>query len=385
MKTPKHIAFLLLAAAFVSCSDAPEEQSVGNVLSFSVSHEWPDETPLSRSSWDNMGFVSGDQIEVFACYQEQANASSFSPNFMNQQTVNYDGFNWSYSPLKYWPVNGHLKFCSWTTLHEKNPNYLKVLDTEGLGRATVTYECRTGLDPLYEANADIDIANGTLSGDVTGNSNGTVKLTFHPAPNRYDIVATADKILYDPEHDAPGEYKECRFLILNFKMWGVYKKAKYSMSEGKWYGHEGMYTKEDPLDMTTYLNRVNVEEVLKGYTYNNKLEWDTPSAVIVGEATESQPHTNLFSKPGFFIPADIADIPGNEAGFEIQYVILTNEYGKTDYKETGVITRTGSLKKAFDESHNGRVTSVTDINLHFSIEELTVTVTLKDYTYKPMF
>ena len=385
MKTPKHIAFLLLAAAFVSCSDAPEEQPVGNVLSFSVSHEWPDETPLSRSSWDNMGFEEDNEIEVFACYSEQANASSFSPNFMNRQTVIYDGNGWSYSPLKYWPVNGSLKFHAWAPAeqsHNENP-YLRVVNHDSSGKPVLSYECRTGLDPFYEANATIDIADGVLKGDAAKGS--SVNLTFHPAPNRYDIVATADTILYDsPDRNPTGDYQECRFLIISFKIWGVYKKAEYSMTEDKWYNHDGMYTKEDPLDMTPYLNWSDTEASIPGYKLDSIADYVTPRAVIIGETSKNQ-HTKLFIKPGFFIPADTADIPGNEAGFEIQYVVLTNKPGETEYKETGIITRSGSLKDAFNAQHNGRVHFVTDINLHFSIEELTVTCTLKDYIYKPMF
>ncbi len=387
MMTTKQIALFLLAAAFVSCSESAEEQPVGNVLCFSASHEWPDESPLSRSSWDNMGFVKGNEIEVFACYKEQADASPFSPNFMNRQIVSYDGFKWTYSPLKYWPMNGQMTFHGWAPTepsHEENP-YLTVCGCDEHGMSVLSYECRTGLDPFYEATDTVGIANGVLSGEAARDGNGRVTLTFHPVPNRYDIVATADKILYDPEHGAPGDYQECRFLIISFKIWGVYKKAEYSMSDDKWYNQTGMYTKEEPLDMTPYLNFVDTEASIPDYKIDSIADYVTPRAVIVGETPADGQPTKLFNKPGFFIPADPADIPDNEAGFEIQYVVLTNKPSETEYKETGIITRSGSLKEAFNEKHNGRVRFVTDINLHFSIEELTVTCTLYDYIYKAMF
>lgn len=395
MKRSHYLAFFVLSAVSAACTDSSVDTPEPNAVCFSASQDWPDEDAPSRSKFP-MGFNEGDDVEVFACHTEQADASSsFTSNFMNRQIVHYDGTAWTYSPTKYWPLSGQIKFHGWAPTEANN--YLKRLSYNGTtGLPTFNYECLTGFEPFYEANTIVKANNGELSGDDISGF-GRLQLIFHPVPNRYDIVATADTRLYDsPDPNPTGEYQECRFLIRSFKFWGVYKKAKYDMATDRWYGQEGQYTHDEPLDMTPYLNMVKVEDAVPGYKYEPDPGYDydpanppgsgyhTEYAVVVGESKEGQ-HTQLFSKPGFFIPADIADIPGNEAGFEITYVVLTNKPGTHDYKETGIITRSGSLKEAFNDKHNGRVHYVTDINLHFKIEELTITVNLYDYIYKPMF
>jgi len=52
-------------------------------------------------------FPANDSIGVFACYTGDMvyDLTSVSPDFMYDQKVTYDGSNWTYSPVKYWPNN----------------------------------------------------------------------------------------------------------------------------------------------------------------------------------------------------------------------------------------------------------------------------------------
>ena len=51
----------------------------------------------------DVAFAAGDKIGIFACYRDTNNSPTiFSPNFMHNQPVAYDGNIWTYSPTKYW-------------------------------------------------------------------------------------------------------------------------------------------------------------------------------------------------------------------------------------------------------------------------------------------
>jgi hypothetical protein len=52
-----------------------------------------------------------DSIGVFACYtgEMEYDLTSVSPDFMYNQKVTYEGGNWTYSPVKYWPNNASEK------------------------------------------------------------------------------------------------------------------------------------------------------------------------------------------------------------------------------------------------------------------------------------
>lgn len=50
------------------------------------------------------GFVAGDTIAVFGYYRQAGQEiGSVCPNFMYDQPVVFNGTNWYYSPIKYWP------------------------------------------------------------------------------------------------------------------------------------------------------------------------------------------------------------------------------------------------------------------------------------------
>ena len=69
--------------------------------------------------------------------------------------------------------------------------------------------------------------------------------------------------------------------------------------------------------------------------------------------------------------------------FEVVYVVLTKPVDRNEYKESGIVTRSGSLSEIF--SGKGLIEKNININLLFGIDGVTVTRTLEDYQYKPMF
>lgn len=91
---------------------------------------------------------------------------------------------------------------------------------------------------------------------------------------------------------------------------------------------------------------------------------------------------HFFNQPANLIPLTEED-PDNEPMFQVVYVVLTNPKGSQEYKESGIVTRSGSLKEAF--SNKGLIKKNLHINIIFSVDGVTVTCNLYDYNHKPMF
>lgn len=367
MKRFKHIVVALsVVTLFFGCSKTVEDITEARAITFSIPREWPGEGVRTRAGSPGV-FNPDDEIGVFACYNPQADAGStpFTPNFMRNQLVTFDGSVWSYSPTKYWPTDGIVRFFGYFPY-----------DTHDIEDG-FEHECITGLEPLYGAHAVVRAESGKLSGDGISGT-GTLKLGFTPLLNKVNFSAKADDKLFD--EGEKDEYTDCFFLIKGFRIKGFYRKASYDMVEGNWSGHTVPYTEAVPLDMSPSLDLKNIEEELPGYEYNPAQGYCTDKAVIIHEGDDA---INIFGKSAYFIPMD-GLIAGNDPGFEIVYVVLTKKDGAEEYKESGIVTRSGSLREIFADQ-KGLIKKIINVNLEFSVDGVTVTRELTDYIYKPMF
>lgn len=368
MKRFKHIVVALsVVTMFFGCSDTVEDITETRAITFSIPREWPGEGVRTRAGSPGV-FNPDDEIGVFACYSPQVDAgsTSFVANFMQNQLVSFDGSVWSYSPTKYWPTDGIVEFFGYfpyATGHKINDGF--------------DHKCITGLEPLYGAHTDVKAENGKVSGDGI-NESGNLQLSFAPLLNKVNFTAKAKDGLFDEVEEE--EYKDCRFLIKEFRVWGFYKTARYDVIEKDWQLHKTPYTKEVPLDMTSSLVLKDMEVAVPGYKYNPAQGYCTDKAVIIHEGDEA---INIFGKSAYFIPMD-GLIAGNDPGFEIVYVVLTKKDGADEYKESGIVTRSGSLREIFADQ-KGLIKKIINVNLEFSVDGVTVTRELTDYKYKPMF
>lgn len=383
MKKYRYIAMLALAVSGFGCSDTVvEEVRDAGAVSFSVSGgrsgEWNDALPHTRSTSRAIGFVEGDKIGVFACYRTSDGANTdFTPNYMLNQLVTLgSGGSWSYSPVKYWPTNGSVDFWGYYPYDadhkEKDGQFV--------------HECRTGFEPLYQANVKINASNGNLEVDNAGDKNNVsgidgsrLRLGFFPMLNSTHFTVLAQEGLFDGAGTDGDEFKDCHFLLLDFRVWGFSKQATYSMTVKQWNEADAYYTQEDPLVMTTALKKENVAEKIPGYTHDEEAGFFMTDAFIVTEGAKPR---HLFNSPAHFIPL-AETIEGNEPMFEVQYVVLTKPEGTDEYRESGIVTRRGSLKEIF--SGKGLIEKNININLKFTMDGVTVTRELVDYIYKPMF
>lgn len=378
MNILKHIImWLSLSPILASCTetaiiDEPEPSVEPRAIDFSTYYGWPGEDLHTRST-PSMQFTKGDKIKIFATHTENPDDNNFTSNFMKDQIVEFDGNVWTYSPIKYWPTNGKLTFRGYY------PSSVKTND--GFQIAT-THECVTGFEPLYGVEAVVNAGNGNLTGDIS--DDGKLRLGFSPLLNTVNFYAKAENGLFDEV--TSEEYKNCRFLLLNFKIWGFHRSAEIEGNEWKW-NNDNIYTRESPLDLTESLDKKRVSDVVPGYVYNPSEGYCIENAVVIEEGAEE---INIFNKTLKLIPCNFNNIP--DLGFEIQYVVLTNKVdskgnsiyeGDNIYRESGIVTRGMSLSQIFQEP--GQIKKLININLDFSIDGVTVTRNLEDYIYKPMF
>ena len=108
----KYFYFAIVAvAALASCSsdDATTEKGVAPMANEGIN--FGVYTPnVTRSTIETNETVQQNGFGVFAFSQMQEPIASFSkanylPNFMYNQKVTYNGTDWTYEPIKYWPNN----------------------------------------------------------------------------------------------------------------------------------------------------------------------------------------------------------------------------------------------------------------------------------------
>lgn len=368
------MAVLSSAALLGGCSDKDVTAYSPKAIGFSAEdcgsrHSVQSGTRMPDAPPSPAVFAAGDAIGVFACFGDDPQAA-FSSNFMHNQPVTFDGTSWSYSPLKYWPTNGSVRFRAYFP-------YGAAFDSSTDGLLTISHECRTALEPLYAASCSVKAENGSLSGDGIGDS-GNLRLSFSPLLNKVNFTANADSNLFDEVES--DQFKDCRFLIKEFRVWGFYRKGVYSMADKSWstVSPQMQYTREHPLELK--LDLVDVEKAVPGYAVDEPNGYCTREAVVLVEGEKAK---NILGKSAYFIPMD-GVIPGNDPGFEVVYVVLTNTADSHDYKESGIVTRTGSLREVF-AGNSGLIQKIIHINLEFSVDGVTVTRDLEDYIYKEMF
>lgn len=111
-----HRLFTLAALALLAAACNREAISLdeGRVaIDFSASFA----QDLTKAVGEKSSLANADKIGVFACHTGdiQYDLYSVSPDFMYNQEVTYNGENWTYSPVKYWPNNSpeYISFFSY--------------------------------------------------------------------------------------------------------------------------------------------------------------------------------------------------------------------------------------------------------------------------------
>ena len=163
MKRPGDILITLAVTctAALSCAkESAESIQYSDIpVSFSAFGSW-DEATKTAADGSSTIFTAGDRIGVFAYHND-----STSPDFMNDQPVQFDGTSWSYSPIKYWPAaqDHRLSFYAYWPYREASRGCISI-DGNG-GAPTLTYS---------NPDADIDLMAATAEG-LTADSQTSAK------------------------------------------------------------------------------------------------------------------------------------------------------------------------------------------------------------------
>lgn len=112
---------------------------------------------------------------VFGNYKE-ANGKEFGANLFDNQQVTYKASAWTYTPLKFWPTQGHIDFLAYAPYDSKYAN--KVTKDNQKLEFTVEPEIKNQKDLLWANNA-VDQTKDNIS--TTGNK---VKFHFYHALSR---------------------------------------------------------------------------------------------------------------------------------------------------------------------------------------------------------
>lgn len=118
----------------------------------------------SRGSVETVTDLQTDGFGVFGNYSKETTTAYGNNLFANQQ-VTYDKTNskWTYSPLKYWPTEGHIDFLAYAPYNA--------------GKVKDTYSLEFNVSEKITEQKDLLYTNKTVGQTMTNNS-GTKKVTF---------------------------------------------------------------------------------------------------------------------------------------------------------------------------------------------------------------
>lgn len=126
----------------------------------------------SRGSVETADTLKKNGFGVFGKYDAE-DSKTTDPNFFKNQKVTYSNTKWTYSPLKFWPTQGHIDFLAYAPYVENTT----LTDGSKINNFTVADKAAGQTDLLW-ANA-----TGQISEDLTSTKK-KVKFQFHHALSR---------------------------------------------------------------------------------------------------------------------------------------------------------------------------------------------------------
>lgn len=122
---------------------------------------------------DSLQNFTPEGFGVFGNYKE-ANDQEFGSNLFNNQQVTYKASAWTYSPLKFWPTQGHIDFLAYA------PYDSKYNDKVSKDNQKLEFEVNSDIT----AQKDLLWANNAVSQTKDNNSKTKVKFHFYHALSR---------------------------------------------------------------------------------------------------------------------------------------------------------------------------------------------------------
>ena len=230
---------------------------------------------------------SAEGFGVFGHYKE-TDGQEFGHDLFNNQQVTYKASAWTYSPLKFWPAQGHIDFLAYAPYDSKYND--KVSNDNQKIDFTVNSTIKDQKDLLW--------ANNAVNQTMANNSKNKVKFQFKHALSRLGYSVK----LY-------GDYtsNNVKFTLKEITLTGSDPKSTTASTTET---AKAFYT-----DGTIDLSTGNWEK----HTAAGKqdfINWFSGTQDVTS-ATESEPFKNSESDYLFVIPQDFS-----EAGTDNLYVIV---------------------------------------------------------------
>lgn len=304
----------LAALTFASCSSESVEDLGGNQATQQVAIGF--DGYLGRSAVDTRGSESttdaikadGKGFGVFGNYSTtDGSTPTYGQNlFLNQsETYSSAETKWTYSPVKYWPTEGHIDFLAYAP-YDKTQK--KLLDNKNLV-FTVNSDVTTQIDFLW-ANA----ANQTKA-----NNSGTNKVKF----NFNHALA---KIGYSVK--SKDNYDQTTITVKSIKLVGSEDEKK-----------NAFYTK-GTIDLSKANGADALWETVPTDTKQN-FTWFTGSQNVTAVATNNADNNYLF-----VIPQDFSGTENN-LYVVVEYTVKTGETAELKNKVSRPITTKFLQGKAY--------------------------------------
>lgn len=261
----------------------------------------------SRGSEETVTNLQTDGFGVFGNYSKDATTAYGNSLFDNQQ-VTYDksatpAAKWTYSPLKFWPSDGHIDFLAYAP-YDKSTTLTGGSKIENF---TVSKTIADQKDLLWTN------ATSQITADVTS-SKKKVNFQFHHALSRlgYTVNLTGD-------YSSNSENK-ATFTLKKITLAGS--------SDGK----NGAFYESGTIDLSTQNNK---EGLWSNQTGKQKFDWSSvDKPVTYVNPTEKKPVSNLDTEYLFVIPQDFSQTKTEEnPNVDELYVIVEYTIHYQDGKE----------------------------------------------------
>lgn len=257
---------------------------------------------------------SAEGFGVFGHYKE-ADGQEFGHDLFNNQQVTYKASAWTYSPLKYWPAQGHIDFLAYAPYDSKYND--KVSNDNQKIDFTVNSTIKGQKDLLW--------ANNAVNQTMANNSKNKVKFQFKHALSRLGYSVK----LY-------GDYtsNNVKFTLKEITLTGSEPKSTTASTTET---AKAFYT-----DGTIDLSTGNWEKHTAAAGKQDFINWFSGTQDVTS-ATESEPFKNSESDYLFVIPqnfsANIGTTVAPVANPDKLYVIVTYTIEYTDHSAASITNK----------------------------------------------
>lgn len=260
----------------------------------------------TRGSVETVTNLQTDGFGVFGNYSKDA-PTAYGNNLFENQQVTYDKSTdpakWTYSPLKFWPSDGHIDFLAYAPYDKST----KLTDGSKIKDFTVSETIAKQKDLLWTN------ATSQITADVTS-AKEKVKFQFHHALSRlgYTVNLTGD-YSSNPENKATFTLKKITLA-------------------GSSDGTKGAFYTSGTINLSTQNNK---EGLWSNQTGKQKFDWSSvDKPVTYVNPTEKKTVSNLDTEYLFVIPQDFSKdkIEGQPDPDEL-YVIVEYTITYKDGKE----------------------------------------------------